>query len=318
MHQTFWSTHVSARRKGQPVFSARRLTPTTFLIVEVDDVYDEHPFIYAKRVPAAHTLLLLDTGCGGATRIPDASFTRLRDFLEHAPVADNDGRPLNADGELGYVVVLSHCHYDHILGVEQFAKDSPILASGYDAAFLTPEHLPEHSLCASLGIQTPSYTPTLLPHRSPVLSKDGIPLRVTLLHTPGHTPDELALLDEVEGVLYVGDTLYEWAPIIFPNEGSIVVWLETVDSLIALVAHSGKGEGLKINCGHKTAMGPALEVLCSAKAFMTDVLEGREKVRRRTRKRGEEHVEYGQEGGRYSLMCPERLVREAREVDAVQ
>ena len=53
-----------------------------------------------------------------------------------------------------------------------------------------------------------------------------------LLHTPGHTPDELALWDEAETMLYIGDTLYEWAPIIFPNEGSIVQWLETVDALL--------------------------------------------------------------------------------------
>ncbi|KAI0368745.1 Metallo-hydrolase/oxidoreductase [Pilatotrama ljubarskyi] len=299
--------------QGEAAFTARRLTPYTFLITEIDDIYDEHPFIYAKLVPDARTLLLLDTGCGGATRAPDASFTRLREFIERAPVQDNEGRPLNEGGGMRYVVVLSHCHYDHILGVEQFAKDSPILASKYDPAFVSPVNLPKHSLCANLGIRTPSYTPSLQAHLSPVLSPDGTLLGVTLLHTPGHTPDELALWDEGESMLYVGDTLYEWAPIIFPNEGSIVVWLKTVDSLIALVEGSGKGGAVLINCGHKTAAGPALEVLRSTKAFMMDVLEGREKVRRRMTKRGEEHVEYVQESGRYSLVCPERLVREAKD-----
>ncbi|KAI0360152.1 Metallo-hydrolase/oxidoreductase [Trametes cingulata] len=304
---------TTAPQEGKPAFTARCLTPRTFLLTETDDIYDEHPFIYATHVPAARTLLLLDTGCGGASRDPHASFTRLRDFLERAPVEDNGGRPVNGGGEMRYVVVLSHCHYDHILGVEQFSNDSPILASGYDPAFLAPENLPEHSLCASLGIRTPCYTPSLRPHLSPILSADGVPLNMVLLHTPGHTPDELALWDEGDGMLYVGDTLYEWAPIIFPNEGSIVVWLQTIDSLIALVEGSGKGETVRINCGHKTAMGPALEVLRSTRAFMVDVLEGREKVKSRMTKRGEEHVEYVQEGGRYSLICPERLVREARE-----
>ena len=42
-------------------------------------------------------------------------------------------------------------------------------------------------------------------------------------------------------MLYVGDTLYERAPIIFPNEGSIVRWRATVDALIALLEASGKG-----------------------------------------------------------------------------
>ncbi|KAI0635662.1 beta-lactamase-like protein [Trametes polyzona] len=297
-------------------FTARRLTPTTFVITEVDDIYDEHPFIYAKRVPAARTLLLLDTGCGGASRTPAPAFPRLRDFLERAPVADNAGRPLNPAGELAYVVVLSHCHYDHILGVEQFAEDSTILASGYDPAFIALDALPEHSLCASLGVRTPSYTPSLQPHRAPLFSAEGVPLGVTLLHTPGHTPDELALWDEEEAMLYVGDTLYEWAPIIFPNEGSIVVWLRTVDSLVAAVEGGRKDVTARISCGHTTAGVPALEVLRSGRAFMMDVLEGREEIKSRVVKRGEVHVEYVQQGGRYSLICPERLVREAREATA--
>ena len=100
-------------------FSARRLTPTTFLIVEVDDEFYEHPFIYAKRVPAARTLVLLDTGCGGRPRRPDVELTNLREFIETAPVAGagDDGAgsaPLNPGGALAYVVVLSHCHFDHI------------------------------------------------------------------------------------------------------------------------------------------------------------------------------------------------------------
>ena len=52
---------------GTSAFTARRLTASTFLIVEGDDVYYEHPFIYIKIVPAARAILLLDTGCGGKT-----------------------------------------------------------------------------------------------------------------------------------------------------------------------------------------------------------------------------------------------------------
>ncbi|KAI0749582.1 Metallo-hydrolase/oxidoreductase [Daedaleopsis nitida] len=304
-------------------FSARRLTGSTFLIVEVDDVYDEHPFIYAKLVPTARTILLLDTGCGGKTRDPDVELTSLREFIERVPVEDNGGQPLNPithggtggkqEAPMRYVVVLSHCHYDHILGVEQFAKDSPVIASGHDPAFLSSHNLPTHSLCDDLGITTPSYEPSLRPHMDAISSDDGVSLGIKLLHTPGHTPDELALWDEDEGILYVGDTLYEWAPIIFPNEGSIVQWFDTVDALMALVEKSGKAEETRVNCGHKTAMGPGLEVLRTTKAFLMDVVEGREQVKREMRKRGEMHVEYVQIGGRYSLICPERLVNEARD-----
>ena len=101
-------------KSKRTAFSARRLTSSTFLIIEVDDIYDEHPFIYAKLVPAARTILLLDTGCGGRSNDPDVGVTSLREFIETVPIDDNDGKPLNHGGALRYVVVLSHCHYDHI------------------------------------------------------------------------------------------------------------------------------------------------------------------------------------------------------------
>ena len=37
------------------------------------------------------------------------------------------------------------------------------MVSGNDPDFISPANLPEHSLCDSLGITTPTYTPKLLP-----------------------------------------------------------------------------------------------------------------------------------------------------------
>ena len=100
-----------------------------------------------------------------------------------------------------------------------------------------------------------------------------------------------------------------------------MVWLDTISSLIALVEERGQARpsrSILVSCGHKTAGQPALEVLHATLAFMTDVLEGREAVKRRMTKRGEEHVEYVQEGARFSLICPERLVKEAREAKTLR
>lgn len=205
-----------------------------------------------------------------------------------------------------------------VVGVEQFAKDSPILVSGHSPAFVDPQNLPTHSLCDSLHIGTPVFTPTLVKDLHEIQSRypregkateQSVTLGVNVLHTPGHTPDELALWEGGERVLYVGDTLYEWAPIIFPSEGSIVAWLSSVDRLIELVGD----EDAKICCGHVTAGRPARDVLLASKAFMRDVIAGREQIRERFEKRGEVNVQYVQEGMRFSLICPERLVTEARE-----
>ncbi|THV03231.1 Metallo-hydrolase/oxidoreductase [Dendrothele bispora CBS 962.96] len=296
-------------------FTAIRLTTSTFLVKETNDIFEEHPHIYVKLVPSSNTVLVIDTGCGGQSNDEDVEITSLREFIETFPVIDNNGKPLNPGGSMKYVVATTHCHYDHILAVEQF-HDSMILASSHSTSFLSEGKIPEHSLCNFLGIKTPVYSPTLVPHNFTIHSPDHIKtsLGVQVLHTPGHTPDEIALYDSTERMLYVGDTLYEDAPIIFPKEGSIVIWLASIEFLVSFVQSNQVGGEIMLNAGHCTAKQAALETLQSAKIFILDVVEGREPVKGRTTKRGEETVEYRQVGGRYSLICPERLVLEAKRV----
>ncbi|KAH9928619.1 Metallo-hydrolase/oxidoreductase [Fomitopsis serialis] len=286
------SRHTLRARKTttkEERLQAYRLTHSTFLIVEIDDVYSEHPYIYVKLI------------------------TSLRAFLESVPVEENGGRPLNERARMRYVVALSHCHYDHILGVEQFASDSPVLQSSYAPAFVSRSALPAHSLCTDLGIRTPQFASVLVPHNTMLTSASGVPLGMTLLHTPGHTPDEIALWDAHELMLYVGDTVYEWEAIIFPAQGDIKAWLTTIDELVAVVMSSRVPEAVRINCGHRTVTRPALEVLGKAKQFVMDVLVGDVEVRWRMWRRGEWYVEYRQEGGQFSVRCPERLIEEARQ-----
>lgn len=204
-------------------------------------------------------------------------------------------------------LLVQQCDFDHTVGVRDFTRDSPVYASGYAPEFFSRENLPEHSLCYYLGIPTPRYNPTPVRHQGTIHEASH---RLKFLHTPGHTPDELAIWDESENRLFVGDTLYEWAPIIFPKEGSITLWLQSVDWLIKLVQSY---PGAKICCGHTTADQPAVDVLQGGQRFILDVLSRKEEVRKRFEKGGELCVQYIQEGMRFSLICPERLVREARE-----
>lgn len=214
-------------------FVAYRLNATTFLINEPDDIYGESPYIYALMNYATNTIVLIDTGCGGHTRRPGISVKSLREFIETIPVDVNGKKPINEGGKMKYVIVITHCHYDHIcqssisrvipiltqrlfclawpctVGTEPFAADTPILSSGNDPSFLTPDQLQYSSLCAYLGIKLPKYTPTLVPHNYSIPQSP----HVHVLHTPGHTPDEVAIWDESEGMLYVGDTLYDGMPV---------------------------------------------------------------------------------------------------------
>lgn len=176
-----------------------------------------------------------------------------------------------------------------------------------------------------MGIRTPEYRPILVPHQHDITSRDSkMSLGVTILHTPGHTPDEIALFDEAEMMLYVGDSLYEYEHIIFPNQGSIVTWFSSMEFLVSFVKAKNaqvipstgpaRPREVLINSGHVTALRPALDVLLSAVTFMQDVVDGREKAKKREWRRGEATVTYEQEGNRFSLRCPERLVLEARQM----
>ncbi|KAJ7739779.1 Metallo-hydrolase/oxidoreductase [Mycena maculata] len=316
----FKSKQESAKHDINPApraaFRAARLTPTTFVLSEYNDVYREHPQIYVKIIPAARTILIIDTGCGGATVDPDIEMTSLRRYIEEVKLDCNGGAALNEVKNTEYVVVLSHCHYDHILGVEQF-RDSPILVSSHSPSFVSKSNLPTHSLCESLGIETPTYIPTLVPHQHTIHSRTRVSLGVSILHTPGHTPDELAVYDAAEKMLYVGDSLYEEEAIIFPKEGSIVEWKTSIEYLIAFVKGENQTGQVRINSGHRTVCQPALEVLDAAKEFMEDVVSGRVPVRERVTVRGEENVVYQQKGGRFALRCPERLVLAARKMSEV-
>jgi glyoxylase-like metal-dependent hydrolase (beta-lactamase superfamily II) len=113
-------------------------------------------------------------------------------------------------------------------------------------------------------------------------------------------------------MLYVGDTLYEDDPIIFPTGGSLPVWFSTMDRLIELVKTQPDSENVLINCGHATALRPALEVLRTCRKFMENVVSGEEPLKRRYLRRGTWCVEFKEDKGRFSLICPERLVLEAK------
>jgi glyoxylase-like metal-dependent hydrolase (beta-lactamase superfamily II) len=157
-------------------------------------------------------------------------------------------------------------------------------------------------------------------------------LPIVTFHTPGHTPDSLTWYDTQERVLYVGDSFYDqmspdsdnapWgpegpAPILFPNEGSLVDWWCSVDRLVAFViTKNAEAEGarVKLAAGHVTSNADAGMFLIDVKDFVARVLRNVLSFEERPAKRGERFGMWSESGGgRFSLGAPVRLVEEGRE-----
>ena len=334
---------------SQTVFSCKRLNSSTYLIVE-NDRYEERPFIYAKVVRAHALLLLSDTGCGGGKiSKPGLPTDTLRNFLETFPIADNGKKPLNprkptGEPNFSYLIICTHCHYDHILGIPSFQEVSPVILASLGGKSFIEDDLPRHSLCSDLDVPTPEYVVSYWAADMEKIAYNDFPLGVQILHTPGHTPDELAWYDEAErhlcmyqgfhqltpakisnSFIVVGDSFYERVAmdksytqaIIFPKEGDIIIYMQSLEKLLGFVQEENRrhhSSAVRIGCGHITySAADGQGLLQEVQSFFWDVIDGTVPVRESSEKRGEMHDLWQKdEDARFSLMGPRRLVVNAR------
>jgi glyoxylase-like metal-dependent hydrolase (beta-lactamase superfamily II) len=326
-------------------FVSRRVNNSTFLVIE-DDGYGEQPHIYVKIYPKH--LLISDTGCN-KPRSKKPSLTSLREYLENYPVPWNENRCLNPDGAKQYVIICSHCHYDHILGIPSFLSSKPtIVASEFDKSFLLQD-FPQHSLCKYIDAETPQYSISHWARHMEFFSLPSFPCRIQFLHIPGHTPDSLAWYDIDEHHLYVGDTFYErkrskpipelpddagqvpglpatQAAIVFPEEGgNWIQYMSSLDLLLSFVHFRNKDlrhqhgashdpiPSVKVGCGHLTYEADAEEMILEVRGLFERIIAGKVSVINSGKKRGVIHDYWLEEkGSRYSVMAPRHLAEEAR------
>jgi glyoxylase-like metal-dependent hydrolase (beta-lactamase superfamily II) len=211
-------------------FSIRAMNEEKSLfLVREKDKYGEYPNIYARilhspssesnpiSTRAGSLIVLCDTGCGTNIKLKDSNNCinsqkewNIGSFLEAT---------INPQNRLPYLIITSHCHFDHILGIKNLnLSASTVLCSAYDRSFITPRsHLAEHSICNDMGIAPPKYdigiwakdlekVVIMLPR-----SSQKIATGIIILQTPGHTPDSLTWYDSTLSPphIFVGDSLYE-------------------------------------------------------------------------------------------------------------
>lgn len=102
-------------------------------------------------------------------------------------------------------ILLTHCHFDHILGVAEVRElcGAPVMIHEQDADSLTD---PARNGVMFFGLH---FASSLVPADKTLREGDAVEagdLSIKVIHTPGHTPGSCCFA--VDGTLFSGDTLF--------------------------------------------------------------------------------------------------------------
>lgn len=200
--------------------------------------------------------LLLDTGLG------IGNIQRVVARLTDRPVA----------------VVNSHAHFDHVGGNHLFSRvhlfDDPWavrrLRTGYPGEWLRG-HLSGDAVCRQYpeGFDPQQYRiPPVAPlplHHGDVFDLGN--RRLEVLHTPGHTPDSIMLLDRACGALFTGDTVYPAALYAhfrdeYYGNSDFGIYCATLERLAGMIPDLDR-----LYCSHNEPLMPPALLADMARAF---------------------------------------------------
>lgn len=145
------------------------------------------------------------------------------------------GRAVRAHGWTPRALVLTHHHWDHILGPERFPGLPVVAHAAYPAVVGGPEGAPEvDRWTAREGIARGM--PFVAP-RPDLTFEDQVTLtvgdrRLELIHAPGHAPDQLVLYERAQGTLWAGDMLSDCEIPLVAH--SLAAYQKTLQRLAAL------------------------------------------------------------------------------------
>jgi glyoxylase-like metal-dependent hydrolase (beta-lactamase superfamily II) len=204
-----------------PWFEVYRISPGVFAIYEPHQ--SEETIAYL--IVGSRRALLFDTGMG------ISNIRAVTAQLSHLPVT----------------VLNSHTHNDHVGGNWLFSSidgmDTPFsrqnaLGSRQDAQ----AEITLGQICGSppqgfdpATYQTHPWKVTTTIHDGDTIDLGGRIL--TILSTPGHTPDAISLLDPAAGLLFTGDTFYPGTIWLYRPETDLPAYGRSIRRLAALAPH---------------------------------------------------------------------------------
>ena len=109
-------------------------------------------------------------------------------------------------------IVLTHSHIDHVRGAYEIKKatGAKVAIHAHDADYLSGKKRmpsPKGAIGVLFKIFTPFFKFTPVEPDQRLNENDRVGGRLTVLHTPGHTPGSISLYDEGRKLIFVGDTM---------------------------------------------------------------------------------------------------------------
>eukprot|EP01097_Dermamoeba_algensis_P011802 TRINITY_DN9294_c0_g1_i1.p1 TRINITY_DN9294_c0_g1~~TRINITY_DN9294_c0_g1_i1.p1 ORF type:complete len:401 (-),score=67.67 TRINITY_DN9294_c0_g1_i1:49-1218(-) len=205
---------------NEAYFIPQQLSPITWRVTE-NDRFRQYPFLYV--ILGQDKCIIIDTGCG------------VSDFCSYVTANINKQR-------LPYLVVCTHCHFDHVGGNSSFQNKPEgligVLMGGGDQVFTKNYEI--NSLCLAHNTKVKDFQVTRWLTDGELIYLDNNDKRkeksLEVIFTPGHTSDSIALYSHYERRLFVGDLLYPWTAIHLDCIGSNVSkYMESLQKLTSFV-----------------------------------------------------------------------------------
>ncbi|MEJ5316478.1 MAG: MBL fold metallo-hydrolase [Tenuifilum sp.] len=131
--------------------------------------------------------IVVDAGCS-----TESEFQELLDFV-------------NSQNLTVKCLINTHCHIDHILGIDKLKKQFGVKAYAHFDDFPLLQMAPAHAMMFGLYLETVPAIDETLSHGD-LIELNGDSLKV--IHTPGHSRGGLCFYAEQERFILTGDTLF--------------------------------------------------------------------------------------------------------------
>ena len=245
----------------QEVFQVRPVAPGIHVITELG-------YSHSYLIQGKDWALLVDTGLG------TGDIKMVVEKITSSPI----------------VVVNTHAHWEHIGGNHLFdivaihPHEAEKLEQGISAEDMIPylQEVPDNTEFATqwpipgMFHTHPSQASFFLNHGDPIDLGGGRVLEV--LHTPGHTPGSICLLDEASRLLFTGDTIHLGQLGAHLAESNLSKYAETANSLYSIgwdinLVLPGHGDA-PLDGGILLEMGSGFERLMEGEGMYEEVHEG--------------------------------------------